>query len=147
MEESSFWSGLEFRLCAEIKGLPESELRNYWCDGLEPVRYILDGPLPQIIGRAWMMTIAQPKTTPMIGELPPPTKRTLRQQEKAALSRSSKSEPTWEFTLFLPRPFATREEIEWDRLFPPYNVTRWLAADVNAKKLQFEPAAATPDLP
>jgi hypothetical protein len=52
----------------------------------------------------------------------------------------------WRFTLFLPKPVRSREEIEWSSLLPPENVTRWLAIDERRRILQIEPAAAVPDL-
>jgi hypothetical protein len=53
----------------------------------------------------------------------------------------------WEFTLFLGRPFGSREEIDWPSLLPPEGVTRWLAIDRAGARLQIEPAAAVPDPP
>ncbi|AMV29151.1 hypothetical protein VT84_32450 [Gemmata sp. SH-PL17] len=52
----------------------------------------------------------------------------------------------WEFTLFLPHPIGSRDEIDWASLLPPGNVTRWLAFDSRGKRIQIEPAAAVPDL-
>jgi hypothetical protein len=52
----------------------------------------------------------------------------------------------WEFTLFLPHPVASREEIGWAALLPAEDVTRWLAFDPQRKHIQIEPSAAVPDL-
>ena len=52
----------------------------------------------------------------------------------------------WTFTLFLPHPVRSREEIEWAALLPAENVTRWLAFDQPGKSVQMEPSAAAPDL-
>jgi hypothetical protein len=52
----------------------------------------------------------------------------------------------WEFTLFLPSPAGARAEVDWVSLLPPENGTRWLALDEVGRRLQFEPAAAVPDL-
>jgi len=54
-------------------------------------------------------------------------------------------EAEWEFTLFLPAAVGSRDEIDWAALLPADNVTRWLAFDVHAKRIQIEPAAAVPD--
>jgi hypothetical protein len=51
----------------------------------------------------------------------------------------------WRFTLFLPGPVRSREDIEWSSLLPPDGVTRWLAIDERRRILQIEPAAAVPD--
>jgi len=53
----------------------------------------------------------------------------------------------WKFTLFLPRPVQTREEIEWKSLVPPDHLTYWLAIDEPRRRLQIEPAAARPASP
>ena len=52
----------------------------------------------------------------------------------------------WDFELLLPRQFSSPDELNWDELSPPENMTRWLAIDQKQKKIQIEPAAAVPDL-
>ena len=52
----------------------------------------------------------------------------------------------WRFTLFLPGPVSNRDEIKWEALLPPEDVTCWLAIDEPRRRLQIEPAAAVPDL-
>jgi hypothetical protein len=52
--ESDFWSHLEYRVCHDIDGLRQRELRHFWCDGFIPVCYHLGEPSPHIIGRVWM---------------------------------------------------------------------------------------------
>ena len=54
MSETYFWVSLEFRLCREFAGLPERCYQYFWCDGLIPSQYLLDGPSPQITGRCWI---------------------------------------------------------------------------------------------
>jgi hypothetical protein len=51
----------------------------------------------------------------------------------------------WEFTLFLPRSVRSRDAIDWASLLPPENVTRWLALDHRRRRVEIEPAAASPD--
>src|SRR5688572_8097977 len=51
----------------------------------------------------------------------------------------------WEFTLILPGPVGSQEEIDWPSLLPAENVTRWLAFDPSGKCIQIEPAAAVLD--
>jgi hypothetical protein len=52
----------------------------------------------------------------------------------------------WDFTLFLNRPYASRDEIDWAPLLPPSGVTCWVAIDEADKRIQIEPSAAVPDL-
>ncbi len=54
MDQKSFWSRLEFRLCLEFAGMPERRYQYFWCDGIYPQDYILDGSPPQIKGRCWI---------------------------------------------------------------------------------------------
>jgi hypothetical protein len=52
----------------------------------------------------------------------------------------------WAFALLLPRPFGSREEIDWASLLPPKDVTRWMAFDEGRRCIEIEPAVAVPDL-
>jgi hypothetical protein len=52
----------------------------------------------------------------------------------------------WDFTLFLPQPVGSRQQIDWATLLPPANVTRWLALDLFRRRIEVEPGAAVPDL-
>ncbi len=54
MTESEFWTKLEYRLCAELAGLEDRRHRHFWCDGLIPLNYVLEGEAPRITGRAWI---------------------------------------------------------------------------------------------
>jgi hypothetical protein len=53
LDEPTFWLRLEFRLCGEFMGMPTKDLRRLWCDGIEPLEYLLDAPPPRITGRIW----------------------------------------------------------------------------------------------
>jgi hypothetical protein len=53
----------------------------------------------------------------------------------------------WPFTLFLNQPYGSPQEIEWQRLLPSENVTRWLAVDLPGKRIEVEPSAAVADSP
>jgi hypothetical protein len=57
---------------------------------------------------------------------------------------NSPRQPEWDFTLLLPRPFRSRDEIDWASLLPPENVTRWLALDEAGMQIEIEPAVAVP---
>ncbi len=50
----------------------------------------------------------------------------------------------WGFTLLLPHPVGSRDEIDWVLLLPPENATRWLSLDQRGKHIQIEPSAAVP---
>ena len=53
----------------------------------------------------------------------------------------------WEFVLLLPRSFRSLDEINWESLLPPDDVTRWMKLDARAKRIEIEPAAAVADNP
>jgi hypothetical protein len=53
----------------------------------------------------------------------------------------------WKFELLLPRQFSSREEIDWQSLFPPENVTRWLAVEPSKKLIQWSHPWRFPILP
>jgi hypothetical protein len=52
MDEATFWTELEFRVCAEFAGLADRKLRYYWCDGFTVQDYFLEDGEPRIVGRA-----------------------------------------------------------------------------------------------
>ncbi len=54
MDESTFWICLEYRVCGELAGFAERDLRRLWCDGFIPEQYIFDDPSPRVLGRAWI---------------------------------------------------------------------------------------------
>jgi hypothetical protein len=53
VEEDDYWVRLEFRICAEVRGFDDLQLRGNWCDGLVAEEYDLLPPKPCIRGRAW----------------------------------------------------------------------------------------------
>jgi hypothetical protein len=54
MDEKSFWTALEFRVCREFGGMTDRQLRYYWCDGFTVQDYVLENEEPRIVGRAWI---------------------------------------------------------------------------------------------
>src|SRR5260370_41807248 len=58
---------------------------------------------------------------------------------------NGRSQDKWKFTLILPEPVGSRDEIDWASLLPAENVPRWLALDQPGKHIQIEPAAGTSD--
>ena len=52
----------------------------------------------------------------------------------------------WSFTLVLPKPFGSREGIDWALLHPAEGVTRWMSFDEAQRSIVIEPGVAVPDL-
>lgn len=52
----------------------------------------------------------------------------------------------WWFTLLLPKPVSSRENIDWATLLPPDNVTKWIAVEWDQRHIEIDPAVAVPDL-
>jgi hypothetical protein len=115
MDESAFWLELEQRVSREFEGMRGAN---------NQLRsFWCDGLVP----KRYHIEQADPRITGLAWIV-----RNDDQQE-------------WEFTLFLSHPFASRETIEWEKLLPPANVTKWIALDIEARRIQFAPMAAMPD--
>jgi hypothetical protein len=54
MDETEFWSRLEFRVCREMESIEECGRQGLWCDGFIPEHYGLDGSPASITGRVWI---------------------------------------------------------------------------------------------
>ncbi len=52
----------------------------------------------------------------------------------------------WRMELLLPPSMSVYELIDWEKILPAENMTRWLACDRQKKYLQIEPSVAVPDL-
>ena len=52
----------------------------------------------------------------------------------------------WSFAVLLPKPFGSREEIDWAALHPAEIVTRWMSFDERRRHIEIEPAVAVRDL-
>jgi len=52
----------------------------------------------------------------------------------------------WEFTLLLPRRYASVGEVDWESLLPSEDVTRWMSFDEAQRTIELEPHVAVPDL-
>lgn len=52
MDEADFWLHLEYRVCTELAGAREKELRAWWCDGFIVGMY--ESERGRITGRVWM---------------------------------------------------------------------------------------------
>jgi hypothetical protein len=54
VDEQEFWERLEYRVCGELAGMEDRDLRALWCDGFIPRQLLIDDGPPRIIGYAWM---------------------------------------------------------------------------------------------
>ncbi len=54
MDETNFWSALEYRVCRELTGVDECAKVRMWCDGFLPHTVDLGGRPRRIRGRAWI---------------------------------------------------------------------------------------------
>lgn len=115
MEEPAFWLELEHRVSREFAGMRGE------CNHLRS--FWCDGLVPG----QYRIDEADPRITGLAWIV-----RDQDQQE-------------WEFTLFLPHTCASRKAVEWEKLLPPANVTKWIALDIEARRIQFDPLAALPD--
>jgi hypothetical protein len=64
---------------------------------------------------------------------------------QAWICYGQRQEP-WKFTLLLPRPVNTVEEMVWQSLLLPENMTRWLALDQKSQHIEIDPGVAVPEL-
>jgi hypothetical protein len=53
-QETDFWSCLEYRVCRELQGSLDPQLRYFWCDGFLPEDYLIAGEPPTVSGQAWI---------------------------------------------------------------------------------------------
>lgn len=54
MDEASFWSALEYRVCREMAGVEECVRLGMWCDGFIAHAVDLSASPKRIFGRAWI---------------------------------------------------------------------------------------------
>ncbi|QDT75128.1 hypothetical protein [Lacipirellula limnantheis] len=85
-------------------------------------------------GTLWCDGIAP---TAILGTDSPP-----RIEGEAWIGTASNDLSLWRFTLFLPVPVNSRDEINWNELLPPEDQTYWVAIDAQHRILQIEPEAA-----
>lgn len=56
MNQAEYWARLEYRLCDELAGMEDKQLRALWCDGIVPQQFLLEEDVPRVVGYAWMAT-------------------------------------------------------------------------------------------
>jgi hypothetical protein len=64
---------------------------------------------------------------------------------RAWLGVGPRHQEQWDFTLLLQRSFDSLADIDWTKLLPPPDVTKWLTVDPFRKHLVLEPLAALPE--
>lgn len=52
MDEAAYWTALEYRVCRELAGMRDKQLRAWWCDGFIPETF--DTGIGCVTGRVWM---------------------------------------------------------------------------------------------
>ena len=60
---------------------------------------------------------------------------------------NGRDQAEWDFALLLPRAFGSRDEIDWEAILPPKDVSRWMAFDEGRRYIEIEAAVPAPDLP
>lgn len=108
--------------------------KDFWSDLEHRLSRELAGLAIKHKGTLWCDGIAP---TAILGTDSPP-----RIEGEAWIGTASNDLPPWRFTLFLPVPVNSRDEINWNELLPPEHQTYWVAIDAQRRILQIEPTAA-----
>lgn len=53
VDESDYWVAMEYRICRELEGFNDDQLRSLWCDGLVAEEWELAVGRPSVRGLAW----------------------------------------------------------------------------------------------
>ena len=54
MTETDYFGRLEMRVCRELAGVRQQELRGMWCDGFIPEEFAVVGQRCRMTGRVWV---------------------------------------------------------------------------------------------
>jgi hypothetical protein len=108
MDESEFFTFLEYRLCDELAQRRHKELLGLWCDGLSPERHELSNDRCIIQGEAWM------------GGIP---------------GRSTSDQEPWRFFAALPQGVVRSPALNWQPFCPPVEANGWLEVDLDERTL------------
>lgn len=54
MDESQYWTNLEYRVTRELQGMRDNRVRFLWCDGFSAEEYLVSDVPPRINGRVWI---------------------------------------------------------------------------------------------
>src|SRR5262245_3109403 len=121
MNESEFWSRLEWRVGHELTGLHVPELRNWWCDGFGVEHFEPDRG--RFSGVVYMLQCESRQ------------KQTLEYEWRNRRKRGKVKGDDWRFLLLTGDKPLERELINWAALLPGYDMTGWLGVDVGRRKM------------
>jgi len=110
MDESAFFTFLEYRVCDELPTLGRRDILGLWCDGLSPERDDISNGRCAIHGEAWM------------GGVP-------------GTPGSSSHQERWRFSAFLPSGVVRSPNLDWQTFCPPADARGWLEVDVDERTL------------
>ena len=123
MTESNYFVHLEFRLCSELSGMGDKELRRFWCDGVVPLDFEVVEDCARITGWAYLNYHCSPRHR----------------------HRQEQLQGYWDFVLILGPGIRDRASVDWSKMLPASDVTGWLSLDFKNKLMTIEPLAAYPD--
>lgn len=110
MDESDFFTFLEYRVCDELAALRRREILGLWCDGLSPEGDEISNGRCAIHGEAWM------------GGVP-------------GKPRGSSHQQAWRFSVVLPEGVARSPDLDWHPFCPPIDASGWLEVDHDERTL------------
>jgi hypothetical protein len=135
--ESDYFIHLEFRLCGELSGMRDKEIRRHWCDGFLSWAFEVVDDIGRITGKVYLVydCSAHDRVKPHRGR-------------KSWGKKSSNYESGWwDFVLLLGSGIRDRNQVNWDKLLPGADVTGWLSLDFENKIVTIDPLAAYLDRP
>ena len=116
LTEREYFIALEYRVCRELAGTRDKQLRIVWCDGFLPEPEIqISRRHSRITGKVW-------------------------------IGFGGSHQELWDFYLLLGAIVKDRQQIDWSALLPGKDVTGWLSMDFEKKLMTLRPYAAYPDV-
>ena len=114
--DREYFIALEYRVCRELAGMRDKQLRTVWCDGLLPDPQIeISRRHRRVTGKVW-------------------------------IGFGGSHQELWDFHLLLGPIVKDRQQIDWSALLPPDEVTGWLSMDFEKKLMTLRPYAIYPDI-
>ena len=104
LDESDFFTFLEYRVCDELPVLDRKEILGLWCDGLSPEGDEMLNGRCTIHGEAWM------------GGVP-------------GRPRGAAYQESWRFHAALPQGVVRSADLDWQPFCPPVDATGWLEVE------------------
>ena len=114
--EREYFIALEYRVCRELAGMRDENLRIIWCDGFLPDPQIeISRRHRRVTGKFW-------------------------------IGFGGSHHELWDFHLLLGPIVKDRQQIDWAALLPPDEVTGWLSMYFESKLLVVRPYAIYPEI-